>query len=259
MLDPGAPSPSSPSSAARLVPIAAVAGATLAACGLLAALFDEPATRWAGSSVAGTTVGEFAGGLTHVGESTWIFIAAAAAVVAGLLLRMPRLAGSGVLFAVATAFSGILVNLLKVLFGRARPKLLEEEGAFAFSPFSIGYDWASFPSGHSTTALTLAGVMWVLWPRLRWGWLLAGVAVASTRWAIGAHYPADVLAGSVLGFGCGFFLARTAPRWWPRNWRRCASPVPVPARPAESLGENSPEVSPSWSSGSGSARDSTTG
>jgi len=209
-----------------------ISGLTLLACGLTALFVDEAATRWARSRIAGTGGGDLAERLTHVGESTWIFIAAAAGLALGLLLHRPRLAGGAVLLAAATAFSGILANVLKVLFGRGRPKLLDEEGVLAMSPFSVGYDWNSFPSGHSTTALTLAGVMWVLWPGLRWAWVAVGLAIAATRWAIGAHYPADVLAGSVLGFACGALLAGSSPRWWPRNWTRCVPPVPGWPSPA---------------------------
>lgn len=222
-----APTPVPSTSASRvrlLATIAIVSGVVLAICGVVAFAVDEPAARWASRSLRDTGIGGLAEFLTHFGESTWVFIAAAAAILVGLLGRRPRLAGIGVVFTAATAVSGVLVNLLKVGFGRARPKLLDEQGAVAFSPFSVGYDWNSFPSGHATTALTIAGVAWVVWPRWRWIWISVGVAVASTRWVIGAHYPADLVAGAVLGLACGLVVARTSGLWWPSGWDRCVPP-----------------------------------
>lgn len=58
----------------------------------------------------------------------------------------------------------------------------------------------SLPSGHATYAAVLAGT---LWPLVRRPWRLllvfAVVAVGWSRLALGAHFPADVLWGYVLG------------------------------------------------------------
>lgn len=61
----------------------------------------------------------------------------------------------------------------------------------------------TLPSGHATYVAVLAAAMW---PLLGWSARLAllvfAVAVGWSRVALGAHFPADVLAGFALGWAC---------------------------------------------------------
>ena len=93
-----------------------------------------------------------------------------------------------------------LLEALYAVYDRPRP-----EEVVAASEISLnGHSWArleSFPSGHLaiTTALVLA--LAFAFPRLRralWAYVLA---VAFTRVLFGAHFPLDVLAGIVIGYG----------------------------------------------------------
>ena len=45
----------------------------------------------------------------------------------------------------------MLVDLLKVIVGRPRPKLLFASGAYEFSWIGLGADHWSFPSGHAAS------------------------------------------------------------------------------------------------------------
>ena len=68
----------------------------------------------------------------------------------------------------AIALSGILVNILKLIFARARPKLIETSGPYDFfSRWGTGYDFTSFPSGHATTMGALAAILALWFPKLR--------------------------------------------------------------------------------------------
>ena len=98
----------------------------------------------------------------------------------------------------AVAASGLTVDLLKVIVGRTRPKLLFASGTYDFGWFGLRADDWSFPSGHAATAAAVMAALWCLWPR---PWLLyvAGAAlVAASRVITGAHYPSDVVAGAVI-------------------------------------------------------------
>jgi membrane-associated phospholipid phosphatase len=204
--------------------------ATLSAAAVLAAIVlfaDDDVIHWVGANVRGTVLFDAANWWTEIGRSNWTFIAAGGALLIGLVTGRRRLAGGALLLIATVGATGILVNLVKVLVGRARPKLIEAEGHLAFTPFSIGYDWNSFPSGHATTALAIAGTFWVLDPRRRWLWLGLGVSVALTRVALGAHYPGDILAGGVLGWSVAVLMSRTRERWWPHGLRRFAEPGPT--------------------------------
>ena len=76
-------------------------------------------------------------------------------------------------------------------------------------------DYASFPSGHSTTAGALAAILAVLWPSARIPFFIAGAWIASTRFVIGAHFLSDVIAGFIFGASVVYLLRnRLAARGW---------------------------------------------
>jgi membrane-associated phospholipid phosphatase len=92
--------------------------------------------------------------------------------------------------------SGLTVDLLKVIFGRARPKLLFAAGTYDFSWLGLGADHWSFPSGHAATAAALMTALWCLWPRHVLFYVILAAIVAASRVAIGAHYLSDVVMGA---------------------------------------------------------------
>jgi len=110
------------------------------------------------------------------------------------------------LFAVVAA-SGLAVDLLKVVFGRTRPKLLFADGLYDFTWLGLRADHWSFPSGHAATAAAVMAALWCLWPRpiLLYG-LLAGL-VALSRIVTGAHYLSDTVMGALIGVLTARYLA----------------------------------------------------
>jgi lipid A 4'-phosphatase len=104
------------------------------------------------------------------------------------------------LFLFATiAVSGVAVDILKILIGRARPKLLFLDGTYDFTWFGWHADHWSFPSGHAATAAALMTALWCLWPRPLWLYVAGAALVAIARVATGQHYLSDVIAGDVIG------------------------------------------------------------
>lgn len=114
----------------------------------------------------------------------------------------------GLFLFLAVASSGLLVDLLKFLFGRARPTKLLTENLYGFSLFEFSSKMHSFPSGHSNTAVATALVLWYLWPK-SWplGLLLAG-GVTLSRVVLLKHYPSDTLAGAYVAVVTTFYLYR---------------------------------------------------
>jgi MFS family permease len=122
-------------------------------------------------------------------------------LAAALLTRTSRLRR---LFAVELVSVGLALGLLQGLyavFDRPRPSEVFERAEIALAH---GHNWASiesFPSGHMAVITALAASAWFAIPQIR-GILVAYIAVnAVTRVSFGAHFPVDVVAGMVLGYG----------------------------------------------------------
>lgn len=65
---------------------------------------------------------------------------------------------------------------------------------------------SSFPSGHAASAFAGALATSRVLPSGRALWFLLAVLIAYSRVYLGVHFPADVLAGGILGTLCGLFV-----------------------------------------------------
>jgi membrane-associated phospholipid phosphatase len=131
--------------------------------------------------------------------------AAGGIFVTGLVTHNEHAIDTGIRSAEASVDSVILYAAMKAILARQRPYTGAGEGKF----FSGNWTAGSFPSGHATLAWTLATVMaheYPNWPMrlLMYG---AATAVSTTRVTGGVHFPSDVFAGSVIGFGVGTFVS----------------------------------------------------
>lgn len=95
---------------------------------------------------------------------------------------------------------------LKQVFDRPRPPLVDPDPAPLVEPLGSG----SFPSGHATVSFACATVIALALPRLTpWVFALAAL-IAFSRVYVGVHYPADVVAGAILGIAVGFAIEGAA-------------------------------------------------
>lgn len=143
--------------------------------------------------------------VTRAGQSEWYLIA-------GMLIyvvfrkKNRRASRAGLFLFSSVAVSGLAADLLKMIAGRARPKLLFNQGIYGFDGFHIEHVWTSFPSGHSATGLGVAVTLSLLFPRYRPAFMATGVLIAVSRVVLCQHYPSDVVAGSVLGAATAILL-----------------------------------------------------
>lgn len=125
---------------------------------------------------------------------------------------------------VSLLFSSVLKNLFLI----PRPAQIYDNNSFIIvGKKAIGF--ASLPSGHSITVFTtLTILLFAFMPKkliskVIWVFTLIsiGLIVASTRVALGAHHPLDVIIGSIIGYICGLigiFISRKYSIWiWINN------------------------------------------
>ena len=92
------------------------------------------------------------------------------------------------------------------LIGRARPFVAGND-VWAYEPFSWHARYASFPSGHATTAFAALVAIGAIFPQARALMWIYAVLIALSRVIITAHHPSDVIAGAVVG-AAGAYLVR---------------------------------------------------
>ncbi len=210
--------------AKMLMPSVPAIAATLAALYVIVAsmfAFDAAASEWA-SHEPSWFRGLFER-ITNFGLSGWFLIPSAAAVLFLAAVISPALPwrSQGVLTALAARFGflflavgvpGLFVTIVKRLIGRARPFVggHGHDNPFLYKLFVWRPDYASMPSGHSTTAVSAAIAVGAIWPRTRpVMWIYALVIMASRVFVL-AHHPSDVIAGALTG-AIGAFMMR---RWF---------------------------------------------
>lgn len=169
---------------------------------------DQPLAHWF-KQFDETPLRDIFGFVTLFGESTgYLIISFVLFVWFRLMARRradaggadPRRARQALFVFVTMAAATLPVSLLKILIGRARPRLLFRDEIHGFWPFRLEYDYWSLPSGHTATAVALAMALYFLWPRYGLLYLGAALLVAMSRVIITTHYFADVVAGAYVAF-----------------------------------------------------------
>jgi len=114
-------------------------------------------------------------------------------------------------FTLAYAVDGFLIAWLKTTLDFPRPlRALPPNSVHVIGIPLYRY---SLPSGHSTFAATVAASLWPVMTRTgRVGLVLFALWVGVSRVSVGAHFPADVLAGFLLGLVVVLTLRSTVRR-----------------------------------------------
>jgi undecaprenyl-diphosphatase len=177
---------------------------------LAAGLFglDQPLARWTARGSEGLR--DLFGIVTWFGQGGVVLVPCGLFLLACSWLRprLPSLAGpiargtrgAALLFA-AVAAAGIVNDLLKLIFRRARPELWLNGDPAGFFSGHFGSAYQSFPSGHTATSVAAAIILGQLLPRWRIEFASFAVLIGLSRIVLDAHYLSDVVAGAAVGAG----------------------------------------------------------
>ena len=102
----------------------------------------------------------------------------------------------------AFLLSGLAVQVIKNLVNSPRPKLFFEHGQYLHFIQNVSLSgYASFPSGHTTTAFAFATVLILTLKNKNWQLplLFAAVLAGYSRIYLAQHFLIDVLAGALIG------------------------------------------------------------
>jgi membrane-associated phospholipid phosphatase len=142
---------------------------------------------------------------TNAGSAgTFPYWIAAALLLAWLRpAMMPQL--NVAVFAAGYVATGYLVPWLKSIIDFPRPFVAlgrDVVTVVGHTPYG-----ASFPSGHAAFVVLLCAALTPGVPKpIRWGlWIFASVVMLS-RIVVGAHFPADVLGGAILGLAVAVLM-----------------------------------------------------
>jgi len=115
---------------------------------------------------------------------------------------------TSLLFIFAFVFAKYSDKAIKLVVKRPRPYETLENVRLLLGPAP----GLSFPSGHSIIFFSLATVIAMRYPKLRYPSLIAATLIALSRPYVGVHYPSDILVGSLLGILIGYVVTKTANR-----------------------------------------------
>lgn len=168
----------------------------------LALAIDLPVARWAAGRDYPRAVRELMSIAEVLGHGVGVTLVVITVFVLdpSVRRRLPR-------FIVGVALGGLGANVVKLIIARDRPGAVDLPHAEVAQTFGEWLPLAhngslhqSFPSAHTATAVAMAWMLSVLYPRGRWWFGTLALLVGAQRVLGGAHFVSDVLSGAAAGW-----------------------------------------------------------
>ncbi len=149
---------------------------------------------------------EFFHFMTRFGKSEWYLVPSFLLYIYFRKIENIKYAKMSLYIFITNIVAGIGVWLIKVPFGRARPKLYILDNIYGFQWFEFNHKLTSFPSGHTITAISSAFALSFLFPKYKYLFLIFGMIIAFSRVVGVNHYMSDIIFASFLGYFVAFIL-----------------------------------------------------
>ncbi|NLT52633.1 MAG: phosphatase PAP2 family protein [Ignavibacteria bacterium] len=175
---------------------------------------DEPVRGFILSDCKSCIESPVAATLKYWGEPSFNAALSAFFLIQGTLAENSENKELGFLIAQSYLYTGAVTGVLKLSFGRERPKTGGD--AFTYHPFSFrNNDYMSFPSGHTSTSFALSTV---LASRIDSKFLkvivyIPALAAGMSRICQNQHWLSDVFFGAFLGYFIGRHLVERSSGW----------------------------------------------
>lgn len=147
----------------------------------------------------------------YIGEGTHLVVFSVVLAAMGWLWSNGAITKASIETLVAHTLAAVVVNGLKHLVGRPRPKFTHS-GEWVVAPSMVsGFD--SFPSGHSAISVAVATVLAKRFPAIGPAVLAIACLVVLSRVLRGSHFPTDVVGGAVIGIVSGVVATAPLQQW----------------------------------------------
>ncbi|MCX5792142.1 MAG: phosphatase PAP2 family protein [Elusimicrobia bacterium] len=182
--------------------------AGIAVTGVIIYSLDSRIIQVAQHNIRSATLDDIAKNAEKMGDGLYDAVLLAGVAGAGYAFKDDKLKDTAYLAAESFAAANTVGLALKYSIGRARP--YTGHGRKTFRPFSFKNSYASFPSGHTTSAFSIASVFAARYDSTLLGILVysAASSTALQRIYSDKHWPTDVFAGAVIGTVTGRAVVR---------------------------------------------------
>ncbi len=145
--------------------------------------------------------------ITNLGSSSWYLFFLGFVFVLSFILKIfnffnslirKKILESAKFSLFYILLTGFITQILKFIFGRARPNYTNFQESFNFDFLTTDSHLHSFPSGHSSTIFCVAIVLGVLFPKIKYFFYVSALFISISRLLVGAHFFTDILGGFVV-------------------------------------------------------------
>jgi membrane-associated phospholipid phosphatase len=137
--------------------------------------------------------------VSKLGLATFYLVFAAVCFMFFRFIKKRKIWSNRALFVfLSISLSGILVLIIKFIFGRYRPRMFLQEQLYGFKFFQLKGKLTSFPSGHASTIVALMLALYFISPKYRAIYFVIALVIVISRVLVCHHYLTDVVFGSYL-------------------------------------------------------------